>query len=75
MSIYPIDQLNPLLQKLLELATFEGEIQLTDSKGKLFSLKLLQENASPLDIPSLNLKLSTEEIVDTIREMREYHYT
>ena len=54
---------------------FEGEIQLKDSKGKLFSLKPLQENVSPLDIPSLNLNLSTEEIVDTIREMREYHYT
>jgi len=54
---------------------FKGEIQLKDSKGKLFSLKSLQENVSPLDIPSLNLNLSTEEIVDTIREMREYHYT
>ena len=47
MSIYPIDQINPLLQKLLELATFEGEIQLTDAQGKLFSLKLLPENINP----------------------------
>ncbi len=75
MSIYPIDQINPLLQKLLELATFEGEIQLADAQGKLFSLKLLPENVSPLDVPCLNLGLSTEEIVDTIREMREHHYT
>lgn len=71
MSIYTIQQ--PQLQQLLERAVSEGEVYLKAADGQLFVLKpVLKKIISPLDIPSLNLSWSTQEIVEVIRETREY---
>lgn len=71
MSIYAIQQ--PQLQHLLEQALSEGEIYLKATNGQLFVLKpILEKTSSPLAVPSLNLSCSAQEIIDTVRETREY---
>lgn len=71
MSIYTIQQ--PQLQQLLERAVSEGEVHLKAADGQVFVLKPVSEKiTSPLNIPSLNLSCSAQEIVEVIREAREY---
>jgi hypothetical protein len=53
--------------------TNEGEIQVRNKEGQLFLIKSLQENTSPLAVPCLNLGVSTQEIIDTVREIRELY--
>jgi len=74
MGVYTIQQ--PQLQQLLERAVSEGEVHLKAADGQLFVLKpVLEKITSPLDIPSLNLSWSAQEIVDVVRETREYIHT
>lgn len=71
MTVYTIQQSQ--LQQLLEKAISEGEIHLKAANGQLFVLKHVPEKStSPLAIPSLNLSWTAEEIVDVVREVREY---
>ena len=54
-------------------AVSEGKVHLKAADGQLFVLKpVLEKTSSPLDIPSLNLSWSAQEIVDAVRETREY---
>lgn len=74
MGVYTIQQ--PQLQQLLERAISEGEVHLKAENGQLFVLKpVLETTTSPLNIPSLNLSWSAQEIVDVVRETREYIHT
>ncbi len=60
-------------QPQLQRAVSKGEVHLKAADGQLFVLKPISEKiSSPLDIPSLNLSCSAQEIVDAVRETREY---
>ncbi len=63
------------LKPLLEQADQEGAIYIRRSNGKMFVLKPEQtkpeETArSPLDVGSIRLNLTTEEIIEAIHEGR-----
>jgi antitoxin Phd len=59
------------LPALLEEATRTGEIRIQRADGKTFVLTLEKEKRSPLDVPGVDLGVSTEEILNVIRESRE----
>lgn len=64
------DQKN--LSSLLELASSEGEVRIKRQNGQVFLLKPEQAGRSALDVEGINLNVSTEEIVEFIREGREH---
>ena len=59
------------LSVLLERANDEGEVRIKRTNGQIFILKPLGAKRSALDITGINLGVSTEEIVEFVREARE----
>ena len=70
MAIDPLDTQRDL-PALLEEASREGEVRIQRADGKTFVLTLETGKRSPLDVPGVDLGVSTEEIVNFIRESRE----
>lgn len=69
MQIYSETQEN--LSVLLERAREEGEVRIRRADGQIFVLKPEKTNRSALDIAGIDLGISTEEIVEFVREGRE----
>ncbi len=73
MNVYTFSEARQKLANLLDRASIDGEVQIKRRDGQKFIVKPLQLLKSPLDVQGINLKISTKDIVDTIREMRERH--
>jgi len=71
MNIYTLSEARQQLSSLLEQAVQLGEVYIKSQDGKTFILKPVQTNQSPLAVPTIKMTLSSQEIIDTIREMRE----
>jgi len=59
------------LSALLERASDEGEVRIKRSNGQIFILKPETSKRSALDIAGIDLGISTEEIVEFVREGRK----
>lgn len=59
------------LLRMFELARREGQVKIERPNGEVFVLRPENASASPLDVPGIDLGISTDEIVETIREGRE----
>ena len=59
------------LSVLLEHAHQKGEVRIQRRDGQTFVLKPENSQRSPLDIPGVDLDVSTDEIVGFIREGRK----
>ena len=59
------------LSALLERASEEGEVRIKRADGQVFVLKPENPKRSALDIAGIDLDISTEEIVEFVREGRE----
>lgn len=59
------------LSVLLEQASEKGEVRIKRTNGQIFVLKPENKERSALDIEGIDLDISTQEIVETIREGRE----
>ncbi|MEW6127689.1 MAG: type II toxin-antitoxin system Phd/YefM family antitoxin [Acidobacteriota bacterium] len=70
MHIYHEDQQQDLTF-LLKQAEQEGEVRIQRADGQIFILKPAAAKPSTLDVPGIKLNISTEEIVELIREGRE----
>lgn len=70
MHTYHEDQ-QQSLSFLLEQAEQEGEVRIQRADGQIFILKPESAKRSALDVPSIKLNVSTEEIIEFIREGRE----
>jgi hypothetical protein len=71
MNIYTFSEAKQQLSALLEQASQLGEVYIEREDGKIFRLKPVQTDRSPLDVPAVNIDISSEEIVAILREMRE----
>ncbi len=69
MQTYPDTQQD--LTALLEEAIREGGVRIRRADGKTFLLQPEEAKRSPLDVPGIDLGVSTEEIVNFVREGRE----
>lgn len=69
MQTYLTTQQN--LSTILEQAFVQGEVRIKREDGQVFILKPEKTSRSPLDVPGLDLGISTEEIVDFIHEGRK----
>ena len=59
------------LSVLLERASDEGEVRIKRTNGQVFILKPEKAKRSALDVAGIDLGVSTEEIVEFVRERRE----
>ncbi len=58
------------LATLLEKARREGAVRIRRRDGQVFVLRPEQRTGSPLDVPSLKLRISRDELLTAVREGR-----
>ena len=71
MQVYSYSEARQKLATILKQAESTGKVIIRRKDGRTFALIPEKIAASPLDVPSVEAKISTEEIVDFIREGRE----
>ncbi len=70
MKEYTFSEARQRLASLLERARKEGAVRIRKRDGQKFILKPEKQSGSPLDVPGLNLGISREEILESIRSSR-----
>jgi hypothetical protein len=71
MHTYTYSEARQKLASVLEQAENTGKVLIRRKDGRTFALIPEKITRSPLDVPSINAKISTQEIVDIVREGRE----
>ena len=59
------------LSSLLEQARRDGEVRIKQPDGQIFVLKPETQKSSALDVAGIDLHISTQEIINWVREGRE----
>ena len=71
MQVYSYSEARQKLATVLKQAESTGKVIIRRKDGRTFALIPEKIAASPLDVPSIKAKITTDEIVDFIREGRE----
>ena len=71
MNVYTYTEARQRLAELLERAAREGEVRIRRRDGLVFVVRPEREERSPLEVEGLDLGLTVEEIVETVREGRK----
>jgi PHD/YefM family antitoxin component YafN of YafNO toxin-antitoxin module len=71
MRVYTYSEARQKLSEVLEQAESTGKVLIRRKDGRTFALHPEVDLSSPLDVPSIKANISTQEIVDIIREGRE----
>ena len=70
MKVYTYSEARQRLAALLERARREGAVRIRRRDGQVFVVRPEQPAGSPLDVPSLDLGLTREEIVEFVKAGR-----
>jgi len=71
MQVYTYSEARQKLASVLEQAESTGKVIIRRKDGRTFALTPEKTADSPLDVPTIKAKLTTQEIVDIVREGRE----
>ena len=71
MQVYTYSEARQKLAEVLEQAESTGKVVIRRRDGRTFALVPEKIPSSPLDVPSVKADISTQEIVEIIREGRE----
>ena len=71
MQVYTYSEARQKLAFVLEQAEDTGKVLIRRKDGRTFALVPERNAVSPLGVPSIKTKITTQEIVDIIREGRE----
>lgn len=71
MHTYTYSEARQKLASVLEQAENTGKVLIQRKDGRTFALIPEKRAKSPLDVPAIKAKVSTQEIVDIIRKGRE----
>jgi PHD/YefM family antitoxin component YafN of YafNO toxin-antitoxin module len=71
MTIYTFSEARQNFASILEKAKTEGRVLIKRKDGSLFAIQPVTKKDSPLDVEGINLGLTSSEIVDIVREVRE----
>ena len=71
MNTYTYSEARQKLATLLEKAKKEGKVIITRKDGSVFELKAILKKRSPLDVKGINIRISSDEIIDIIKEVRQ----
>lgn len=75
MRIYTYSEARRKLASLLDQAVEEGEVRIKRRDGQTFVITPERRSGSPLDVEGIDLNVTTDEIVEFIREGRRREYT
>jgi hypothetical protein len=71
MQVYSYSEARQKLAAVLKQAEITGKVIIRRKDGRTFALIPEEMATSPLDVPSIKAQITTEELVDIIREGRE----
>ncbi len=71
MQVYTYSEARQKLAIVLDQAESTGKVLIRRKDGRTFALVPEKAASSPLDVPSIKANITTQEIVDIIREGRE----
>ena len=71
MQVFTYSEARQKLSMVLDEAESTGKVLIRRKDGRTFALVPEKTSISPLDVPTIKAKITTEEIVDIIREGRE----
>ena len=71
MKVYTFSEARQNFAAVLDKSQKEGSVRVTRRDGRVYTIQLAQEPASPLDVKPVRLKLSRAELVSAVREGRE----
>jgi len=71
MQIFTYSEARQKLAMILDQAENTGKVLIRRKDGRTFALVPEKVVSSPLDVPSIKANITTQEIVDIIREGRE----
>lgn len=71
MNTYTYSQARQNLALILEKAKSEGSVLIKRKDGIVFELKQIKNDKSPLDVEGIDIKITKNEILDTIKEIRQ----
>lgn len=71
MTIYTYSEARQNFASVLDKARKVGEVLIKRKDGTVFIIKPVTKNDSPLDVKGVDIKLSRNEIVDLLREVRQ----
>ena len=71
MQVYTYSEARQKLAVILDQAENSGKVIIRRKDGRTFALVPEKIASSPLDVPSIKANITTQEIVDNIREGRE----
>ena len=70
MVVYTLSEAQKNLASVLDKAVKEGEVKVKRKDGQVFVIRLVASDESPLDVESVDLGLTAEEILEFIQEGR-----
>jgi PHD/YefM family antitoxin component YafN of YafNO toxin-antitoxin module len=71
MTTYTYSEARQNFSSVLEKAKEEGEVLIIRKDGSSFILRPFDKTKSPLAVDGIDLDLTSEEIIDILREVRE----
>jgi len=74
MIVYTYSEARQNLATLLERAAKEGEVRIKRKDGQIFVVRLQPRADSPLDVESIDMGITTNEIVQFVQEGRRTVY-
>ena len=70
MTIFTFSDARQRFAAVLEKAKSEGRVLIKRKDGTVFMIQPVEKPESPLDVEGINLKLTADEIVGMVREIR-----
>lgn len=70
MQVYTYSEARQKLSSVLDKAEESGGVLIRRKDGRTFSLTPERSEASPLDVPSIRARVTTEELVSMVRKQR-----
>ena len=71
MRVYTYSEARQNLASLLDVAQRDGAVRIRRKDGRCYVVQAEPASRSPLDVEGVDLDVTTDEIVDLIREGRE----
>lgn len=72
MKEYTYSEARQRLADLLELAQREGGVRIRRRDGSVFLISQVVSTGSPLDVPTVDIQMTRDEILEVIREGRRF---
>ncbi len=70
MQVYTYSEARQKLSAVLDRAESSGSVIIRRKDGRTFTLQPFKSKASPLDVPSIRANMSTDELVNLVRDER-----